>query len=257
MGTENPARILVVDDDGIIRTTFTTFLKILGYQTAEAGDGQQGLELVRSFSPDLVVTVWNGYDNPDNHLPWTGAFEPVKIWNRIMTGTVTQKPADWTRPADVVTAKVCRATGMLPNELCPKDQVGQELFVKGTEPNSAGDLLVKAKAVQVTARTPDGKSTYQQWKLWQMGCPGTPVDRVFIKRSQPRVTHPTDPWNPKYVPADAYNELPTETCQRGSFWEWLLGPGDGKKEQPPQQQEQSGTKTPAPGQSQRQKPGKP
>lgn len=67
MGTENPARILVVDDDGLIRTTFTTFLKILGYQTAEAGDGQQGLELVRSFSPDLVVT--------DLQMPVMGGLE--------------------------------------------------------------------------------------------------------------------------------------------------------------------------------------
>ncbi|MFZ5816373.1 MAG: transglycosylase domain-containing protein [Bacillota bacterium] len=173
------------------------------------------------FTPDLVVTVWNGYDNPDNHLPWTGAFEPVKIWNRIMTGAVTERPADWPRPADVVSLSVCRSTGMLPNELCPKDQVGQELFVRGTEPKGAGNLLVKARAVLVQAKSPDGKSTYPQWQLWQMGCPGKPVDRVFIRRPQPRVTHPTDPWNPKYVPADAANELPTVTCQRTGLWDWL------------------------------------
>jgi len=207
------------------------------------------------FTPDLVLTVWNGYDNPDNHLPWTGAFVPVKIWNQIMTQAVTAKPADWARPADLVSVTICRATGALPNELCPKDQVGQELFRKGTEPKSAGDILVKAKAVQVTVPTPDGKSSYVQWQLWQNGCPGKPVERLFIKRPKPRVLHPTDPWNPKYVPQDAANELPTVTCQKASgLLDWLLGPGT----QEPATEQQ----TPAPGQTKApgdkvQKPGKP
>jgi penicillin-binding protein 1A len=220
------------------------------------------------FTPDLVVTVWNGYDNPANVLPWTGAFEPVKIWNRIMNQAVTAKPADWPRPADVVTVTVCRATGMLPNELCPKDQVVKDLFAKGTEPKSAGNLLVKAKAVPVTVRTPDGKSTYTQWQLWQMGCPGTPVEKVFIRRPQPRVTHPTDPWNPKYVPADAANEVPTQTCQRSSIWERLLGPGDagdpgkqppadGPGQQPGSTQPGTGSKTEPGGTTQPGKPQKP
>ncbi len=212
------------------------------------------------FTPDLVLTVWNGYDNPDNHLPWTGAFVPVKIWNQIMTQAVTEKPPDWPRPADLVSVTICRTTGMLPNELCSKDQVGQELFRKGTEPKSVGDMLVKAKAVQVTQKTPDGKSTYQQWLLWQAGCPGTPVERVFIKRPQARVMHPTDPWNPKYVPQDSWNELPTATCQRTGFWDWLLGPG--KEEPVKQTPDSSGQQNQTPGQTQtptetNKKPGKP
>ncbi len=174
------------------------------------------------FTPDLVVTVWNGYDNPDNHLKWTGAFVPVKTWNQFMNQAVTQRPADWGRPADVVSVAVSRQTGMLPNELTPKDQVVSELFIKGTEPKTAGHLLVKAKAVQVTVQSPDKKSATTQWQLWQPGCAGTPVERVFIQRPQPRVLHPTEPTNPKYVPQDAVNELPTVTCQPVSFWEQLL-----------------------------------
>lgn len=200
------------------------------------------------FTPDLVATVWNGYDDPDNHLKWTGAFVPVKIWNQFMTQAVTQKPADWARPNDVVTAQVCRLTGMLPNAACPKDQVVTELFIRGTEPKTASNLLVKAKAVQVTKQTPDKKSTYTEWQLWQPGCAGRPVERLFIKRPQPRVLHPTDPFNPKYVPLDAKDELPTTVCQPGSIWDQLLPklpffpnpqqPGQQNPQQPGQQNPQ-------------------
>jgi penicillin-binding protein 1A len=174
------------------------------------------------FTPELVTAVWNGYDNPENHLPYTGAFVPVKTWNQYMTQAVTQKPSDWPRPSDVVPAPVCRLTGMLPGDTCPKEQVATDLFVKGTEPKTPGNLLVKAKAVQVTQQTPDKKSTYTEWQLWQQGCVGQPVERSFIKRSQPRVLHPTEPFNPKYVPLDAKDELPAKTCQPGSWLQQLL-----------------------------------
>jgi penicillin-binding protein 1A len=173
------------------------------------------------FTPDLVTTVWNGYQQ-EQTLPWTGAFVPVKIWNQFMTQAVTERPTDWVRPADVVTVTVCRQTGMLPGTVCPKDQVGPELFVKGTEPRTVSNQLVKAKAVEVQLETPDKQSTYTEWQLWQTGCLGQPVERNFIKRAQPRVQHPTDPWNPKYVPIDAKDELPTRSCEPVSWWERLI-----------------------------------
>lgn len=174
------------------------------------------------FTPDMVTTVWNGYENPDNHLPWTAAFVPVKIWNQFMTQAVTAKPADWPRPAEIVDVQVSRVTGMLPNELTPKEQIVTEKFIKGTEPKKAADWLVKAKVVEVTMQTPDKKSTYKEWQLWQPGSPGVPVERLFFKRPFPRVMHPTDPWNPKYIPMDSRDELPTvvakPTANTGGSW---------------------------------------
>lgn len=174
------------------------------------------------FTPDLVAAVWNGYDNPDNRLPWTAAFVPVKTWNQFMTQAVTAKPADWVRPDGISTVTVCRQTGQLPSDACPKEQVGTELFLTGTEPKTAGDMLVKAKAVQVPVQSADKKTVTAEWQLWQAGCPGTPVERSFIKRPAPRVLHPTEPNNPKYIPADVKDELPTKTCQPGSWLDRLL-----------------------------------
>lgn len=180
------------------------------------------------FTPDLVTGVWTGYDDPSNPLPWTGAYVPVQIWNRIMTQAVTEPPEDWPRPAAVVDVTVCRLTGMLPDANCPPGQVVQELFLAGHEPKGSGKLLVKAKAVQVTIPAQDGRPAYQQWQLWQPGCPGKPVERLFIRRPEPLVRHPTDPWNPRYLPADWADELPTVTCQPQpqALRNWLTIPGD-------------------------------
>jgi penicillin-binding protein 1A len=227
------------------------------------------------FTPDLVTGVWNGYDNPDKGLPYTGAFVPVKIWNQFMTQAVTQKPADWPRPSDVVSVQICRLTGALPADTCPANQITTDLFARGTEPKDAGTILVKARAIQVSTVSPDKKTTTTEWQLWQPGCLAIPVDKVFIQRPTPRAVHPTDPFNPKYVPLDAKDELPTKTCTPGpGGWlnqlipnlpPWLGGSDTSGTQQPgttdPTQQtttqpgttQQPGTTTQQPGTT---KPGK-
>lgn len=168
------------------------------------------------FTPDLVATVWNGYDDPANTLKWTGAFVPVQIWNQFMRAAVKKASPDWPRPADVTSVTICRKSGALPSALCPANGTAAELFVKGTEPKDAGKILVSAQAVQVKS----GTST--RWVLWQLGCPGLPVNRVFIKRPEPYAKHPTDPNNPIYLPADRGEEVPTETCTKSPLWEKLF-----------------------------------
>ncbi|HLO03776.1 MAG TPA: PBP1A family penicillin-binding protein [Symbiobacteriaceae bacterium] len=168
------------------------------------------------FTPDLVATVWNGYDDPTNTLKWTGAFVPVQIWNQFMRAAVKKAPADWPRPADVTNVAVCRKSGALPNALCPSGGTVTELFVKGTEPKNAGHILVAAQVVQ------ERVGTATKWVNWQLGCPSIPVNRVFIKRPEPYARHPTDPNNPIYLPADRVEEVPTEICTKGALWEKLF-----------------------------------
>ena len=48
-------RILVVDDAPILREMLTQVLRSAGFQTAQAGDGAQGIELASSWGPDLIV----------------------------------------------------------------------------------------------------------------------------------------------------------------------------------------------------------
>ena len=63
---KNPARILVVDDEGRNRRLLTAMLEADGYAATEAADGAQALELARQSPPDLVLLdimmpVMDGY----------------------------------------------------------------------------------------------------------------------------------------------------------------------------------------------------
>jgi DNA-binding response OmpR family regulator len=51
-----PPKILLIDDDLVVRTAMAQFLVDLGYQVVVADDGERGLRLFRSEKPDLVIT---------------------------------------------------------------------------------------------------------------------------------------------------------------------------------------------------------
>jgi CheY-like chemotaxis protein len=49
------ARILIIDDDEIVRELLVLWLQTKGNECLQAGDGAAGLALLRSNPPDLVV----------------------------------------------------------------------------------------------------------------------------------------------------------------------------------------------------------
>ncbi|MFC2030923.1 response regulator transcription factor [Chloroflexota bacterium] len=49
------ARILVVEDEPSIREVVSLYLRRAGYQVTVVGDGQEALELLSSYTPELVV----------------------------------------------------------------------------------------------------------------------------------------------------------------------------------------------------------
>jgi DNA-binding response OmpR family regulator len=50
------AKILVIDDDPLVRSTVARVLRHRGYEAILAEDGYKGLKLFQSEAPDLVVT---------------------------------------------------------------------------------------------------------------------------------------------------------------------------------------------------------
>jgi len=48
-------KILVIDDDPNVVDYLTTFFEDNGYDTCSAGDAQEGLEIAKSESPDLIT----------------------------------------------------------------------------------------------------------------------------------------------------------------------------------------------------------
>ncbi len=53
--TDRP-RILIIDDDALMRLALAKILLSAGYDVEQAGDGDEGLRLQRSQSFDLIIT---------------------------------------------------------------------------------------------------------------------------------------------------------------------------------------------------------
>jgi DNA-binding response OmpR family regulator len=49
-------KILVIDDDALVRTTLARVLRDAGYEIATAEDGVRGMAIFHSEQPDLVIT---------------------------------------------------------------------------------------------------------------------------------------------------------------------------------------------------------
>lgn len=56
MDTAVQRRLLIIDDDAIVRESIAMYLADSGYQILEAGNGSDGLALFRAQCPDLVLT---------------------------------------------------------------------------------------------------------------------------------------------------------------------------------------------------------
>jgi PAS domain S-box-containing protein len=53
---DRPAKVLIADDERLIRLNLRALLEDLGYQVAEAADGREGLDAFDRERPDLVLT---------------------------------------------------------------------------------------------------------------------------------------------------------------------------------------------------------
>lgn len=49
-------RVLIIDDDGMVRATLRMVLEDAGYEVQEAENGRRGVELFRRSPPDVVIT---------------------------------------------------------------------------------------------------------------------------------------------------------------------------------------------------------
>ncbi len=68
-------KILVIDDDKLIRKVFKLTLSKEGYDVLEAEDGKQGLSIIKSELPDLVLT--------DFQMPGINGLEVIAEINRL------------------------------------------------------------------------------------------------------------------------------------------------------------------------------
>lgn len=85
-----PLTILVVDDDLGTRLSISDYLELSGYIVITADDGQEALEIVEEYHPDLIVT--------DIVMPRMNGYELVR--------QVRQKPVFRLLPVILLTARI-------------------------------------------------------------------------------------------------------------------------------------------------------
>lgn len=92
------------------------------------------------FTPYYSAATWFGYDY-NVEVRWSGTNPAGLLWSRVMKNAHQGLPSKYfssTKPDGVVTATVCKSSGMLATEFCKQDPRGDwtytEFFVKGTVP---------------------------------------------------------------------------------------------------------------------------
>jgi penicillin-binding protein 1A len=115
------------------------------------------------FTPDLLAVVWLGLDMPQPILPsaaggtyaapvWADFVRPIYFGGEnavdpetgdTLSGGSPRRPvpADWLRPADLVTAVIDAESGKLFSaDFCPGENMLQEVYIEGTQPTELCDL---------------------------------------------------------------------------------------------------------------------
>jgi penicillin-binding protein 1A len=140
-----------------------------------------------AYTPYYVANIWMGYDhqkkiNDDDHHKM--------IWRNIMEEVHRNLPTlDFERPNGIVTASVCRDSGLLATELCSRDPRGgrvyTEMFATGTVPTEYCDCHQEVKICTVSGQ----RASYS--------CPANLTEtRVGIVRKESPAA--VNPWGRSY-----------------------------------------------------------
>jgi response regulator RpfG family c-di-GMP phosphodiesterase len=84
-----PVHALVVDDEPPLVRLVTSYLERDGFQVQAAGDGQQAVELARTFQPEVIVL--------DLMLPGVDGIEACRLI-RTFSDAPTSRPARSSKP---------------------------------------------------------------------------------------------------------------------------------------------------------------
>jgi penicillin-binding protein 1A len=94
------------------------------------------------YTSDLVAGVWMGFDKPKKIMSDAqGGRLAAPAWTTFMTEVYRRRPApaDWPRPPSIITREIDFTTGLLQTPYCPRDVVGSEVYIPGTEPTRECD----------------------------------------------------------------------------------------------------------------------
>ena len=95
------------------------------------------------YTADLVAGVWMGFDKPQKiKSNAQGGTLAAPAWTAFMTEAYRRKPSppDWPTPPGIVARQVDFSTNLLATSYCPRDMVGTEYYIPGTDPMRPCDV---------------------------------------------------------------------------------------------------------------------
>lgn len=108
------------------------------------------------FTPYYTAATWYGYDRNETIRGWSLS-PATQLWAAVMKKShsgLEGKSFSEARPNNVVTATVCKDSGLLVTDICKEDPRGNrsytEYFVKGTVPNKTCECHVKVDICKET-----------------------------------------------------------------------------------------------------------
>ena len=175
------------------------FAQVSGMDTA-AKTGTTNSEKDRwfcGFTPYYTAAAWYGFDEPET-VRYGNGNPAGRIWAAVMKdihkGLQSKR---FTKPSGVVSATICKDSGLLATEPCKKDQRGNrtysEYFISGTVPGKTCTCHVELEICEETG------------KIANENCPKK-ITKVFITR--PNSQNSTSWQKAK----DAKYMAPVDTC---------------------------------------------
>jgi len=124
------------------------------------------------FTPYYAAATWYGFDNNETVRGW-GTSPASQIWASVMKQAhsgLQSKYFSATRPGNVVTATVCKDSGLLATEICKEDpredRSYTEYFVKGTVPKETCKCHVKVDICKETSLLANEFCTEKESKVF-------------------------------------------------------------------------------------------
>ncbi|GEC91415.1 MULTISPECIES: transglycosylase domain-containing protein [Brevibacillus] len=117
------------------------------------------------FTPQLVSTVWVGYDKNQKVDDVKEGYLSKKIWAQFMESALKgQPPALFDMPAGVVSVYIDPASGKLATEHCPNPQLFY--FASGTEPQDYCTDHIPTNETPTPLKPPDSSTFWQRMGSW-------------------------------------------------------------------------------------------
>ena len=123
-------------------------------------------------------------------------------WTQFMTEVYRRRPSppDWPRPQSIITREIDFTTGLLQTPYCPRDAVGTEFYIAGTEPTHECDKHLGYQ----TGYDSLGMAP-------QPAYPPPPAYNPSPSVSQPRVTPGASPTPRRAAPDTTHNKIRLDT----------------------------------------------